>query len=44
MLFEFVDGNVRDVFTGDRRFFVALALTIFVWVLMMNAMTCCRST
>jgi F-type H+-transporting ATPase subunit a len=38
MLFEFVDGNVRDVFTGDRRFFVALALTIFVWVLMMNAM------
>jgi F-type H+-transporting ATPase subunit a len=38
MLFEFVDHNVRDVFTGDRRFFVALALTIFVWVLMMNAM------
>jgi F-type H+-transporting ATPase subunit a len=38
MLFEFVDTNVRDVFTGDRRFFVALALTIFVWVLMMNAM------
>jgi F-type H+-transporting ATPase subunit a len=38
MLFEFIDGNVRDVFTGDRKFFVALALTIFVWVLMMNAM------
>jgi F-type H+-transporting ATPase subunit a len=38
MLFEFVDGQVKDVFTGDRRFFVPLALTIFVWVLMMNAM------
>jgi len=38
MVFEFVDGQVKDVFHGDRRFFVPLALTIFVWVLMMNAM------
>jgi len=38
LLFSFIDGQVKDVFTGDRRFFVALALTIFVWVLMMNAM------
>jgi len=35
---EFVDGQVKDVFTGDRRFIAPLALTIFVWVFLMNAM------
>ena len=35
---EFVDGQVKDVYPGDRRFIAPLALTIFVWVLLMNAM------
>lgn len=36
---EFVDDNVRGSFTGGRNDVVApLALTIFVWVLLMNTM------
>lgn len=35
---EFIDGQVRDVFHGDRRFVAPLALTIFVWIFLMNAM------
>jgi len=35
---EFVDGQVKDSFTGDRRFIAPLALTIFLWVFVMNAM------
>ena len=35
---EFVDGQVRDVFPGDRRFLGPLALTVFMWVFLMNAM------
>jgi len=35
---EFVEGQVKDTFTGDRRFIAPLALTIFLWVLVMNAM------
>lgn len=35
---EFVDGQVKDMFHGDRRFIAPLALTIFVWVFLMNAM------
>ena len=35
---EFVEGQVKDVFHGDRRFIAPLALTIFMWVLFMNAM------
>lgn len=38
MVVEFVDGQVRDVFHGDRRFIAPLALTIFLWVFFMNAM------
>ncbi len=34
---EFIDTQVRDVFHGDRRFVAPLALTIFVWVLLMNS-------
>lgn len=33
---EFVDGQVADVFHGNRRFLAPLALTIFVWVFLMN--------
>jgi F-type H+-transporting ATPase subunit a len=35
---EFIDGQVRDVFHGDRRFVAPLALTIFVWIFLMNAL------
>ncbi|HEX7324806.1 MAG TPA: F0F1 ATP synthase subunit A [Rhodanobacteraceae bacterium] len=33
---EFVDGQVKDAWHGSRKFLGPLALTIFVWVLMMN--------
>ena len=35
---DFVDGQVKGIFHGDRRFIAPLALTVFVWVLLMNAM------
>jgi len=36
---EFVDEQVKGIFHGNRHAFVApAALTVFVWVLMMNAM------
>ena len=38
IILEFVDGQVKDVFHGDRRFLGPLALTVFVWVFLMNAM------
>jgi len=38
MIFEFVDGQVKDTFHGDRRSVAPLALTIFIWVAFMNAM------
>ena len=38
LIVEFVDGQVKDVFHGDRRFIAPLALTIFMWVLLMNTM------
>ena len=38
LVIEFVDGQVKDVFHGDRRFLAPLALSIFMWVFFMNAM------
>ena len=38
MLVEFVDTTVKEVFHLDRGFLAPLALTIFVWVFLMNAM------
>ena len=39
MMFDFIDDQVKGVFHGDRHKFVApLALCVFVWVLLMNAM------
>lgn len=36
---EFVDNEVKNTFHGNRHAFVApTALTVFIWVLMMNAM------
>jgi F-type H+-transporting ATPase subunit a len=37
--FDFIDGQVKGIFHGDRNKFVApLAFTVGVWVLLMNAM------
>jgi len=38
LIVEFVDNQVKDVFHGDRRFIAPLALTIFMWVVLMNTM------
>jgi F-type H+-transporting ATPase subunit a len=39
ILFDFVDEQVKGIFHGDRHKFVApAALTVFVWVVLMNAM------
>jgi F-type H+-transporting ATPase subunit a len=38
LILEFVDGQVKDVFHGDRRVLGPLALTVFIWVFLMNAM------
>ncbi|MFD0740160.1 F0F1 ATP synthase subunit A [Lysobacter koreensis] len=38
MIFEFIDGQVKDTFHGDRRSVAPLALTIFMWVVFMNTM------
>ena len=36
---EFIDDQVKGIFHGDRhRFLAPTALTVFVWVLLMNAM------
>jgi F-type H+-transporting ATPase subunit a len=35
---EFIDSQVKDMFHGDRRFIAPLALTVFVWVFLMNSM------
>lgn len=38
LVLEFVDGQVKDTFHGDRRSVTPLALTIFMWVVFMNTM------
>ncbi|MCB5190968.1 F0F1 ATP synthase subunit A [Methylobacillus arboreus] len=39
LLIEFIDNQVKSIFHGNRHAFIApLALTVFVWVLVMNAM------
>jgi F-type H+-transporting ATPase subunit a len=38
MIVEFVAGNVRDTFHGKSKLIAPLALTIFVWVFLMNLM------
>jgi F-type H+-transporting ATPase subunit a len=38
IIIEFVDGQVKDVFHGSRKFIAPFALTIFMWVFFMNAM------
>ena len=38
LLIEFVDGQVKDTFHGKSQLIAPLALTIFVWVFLMNFM------
>lgn len=39
LVFGFIDDQVKNIFHGDRHKFIApAALTVFVWVFMMNAM------
>ena len=38
LLLDFVDDQVKSVFPGNRSFVGPLALTVFVWVVLMNAM------
>ena len=38
ILFDFVDDQVKGIFHGNRAFVAPLALTVFVWVLLMSAM------
>jgi F-type H+-transporting ATPase subunit a len=35
---EFVNNQVKDIFHHDMKFMAPLALTVFIWVLFMNAM------
>ena len=38
MIVQFVDNTVRDTFHGQNKMVAPLALTIFVWVFLMNLM------
>ena len=39
LLFQFIDDQVKTSFHGDRHSFIApAALTVFVWILLMNTM------
>ena len=38
VLIEFVDGSVKDTFHGRNALIAPLALTIFVWIFLMNLM------
>lgn len=38
MIVEFVDTSVGEIYHGDRRFLVAMSLTLFTWIVAMNTM------
>ncbi|WP_227428984.1 F0F1 ATP synthase subunit A [Psychrobacter sp. I-STPA6b] len=38
LIVEFVDNNVRDSYNGKSKLIAPLALTIFVWIFLMNLM------
>ena len=38
MIVEFIDGAVKDSFHGRNKMVAPLALTIFVWIFLMNLM------
>ena len=37
-IYDWVDGQVGDIYHGNRAFLTALALTLFTWVVAMNTM------
>lgn len=38
LIFDFVDGQVRDTYHGKSRLVAPLAFTVFVWIFFMNLM------
>jgi F-type H+-transporting ATPase subunit a len=38
IVFEFVDNLVGEIYHGNRKFLVGLSLTLFTWIIAMNAM------
>lgn len=38
LIFDFVDGQVRDTYHGKSTLLTPLALTVFVWIFLMNLM------
>lgn len=38
VVIEFIDNNCRETFTGKNNLVAPIALTLFVWVLLMNTM------
>ena len=38
ILFDFINTNVKDIFHGKSRLIAPLAMTIFVWIFLMNLM------
>ncbi|MDF7666564.1 F0F1 ATP synthase subunit A [Orbaceae bacterium ESL0727] len=38
MLFQFIDSTVKDMFSGQNKLIAPLALTVFMWVFLMNLM------
>jgi F-type H+-transporting ATPase subunit a len=38
MIFELVNNQAKNIVHGDRTFIAPLALTVFVWVLLMNSL------
>lgn len=38
MIVDFVDTQVGEIYHGDRRFLVGLALSLFTWIIAMNTM------
>ena len=38
IVFEFIDNLVGEIYHGNRKFLVALALSLFTWIIAMNTM------
>ncbi len=36
LVYDFVDGQVKDMFHGDRKFITGVCFTVFTWILVMN--------
>jgi F-type H+-transporting ATPase subunit a len=38
LILDFIDGQVSEIYPGDRRFMTPLALGLFTWIVAMNTM------